>query len=248
MKRNVLAVAGVLAGALMLVGCGGNRPDAALLRKDIEIRDLRAQKEDRERLLAQQQAEKDKLMAANRKWQEENAAIAKRNADEMAALNDKVAELNKKMNAQDITINNNSNVNNGGPFTVTLAGSMLFDSGSAELKKAARGMLKELAGTIKTKYPDKFLRVEGHTDADPIRHSKWKDNMALSAARAQTVHDYLVKECGMAVDKMYVAGFGSKQPLVTPEKTKADKAKNRRVDLVILPNVPVEKRSLSSNK
>ena len=47
---------------------------------------------------------------------------------------------------------------------------------------------------------------------------------------------------------MYTAGYGDSQKVVNPEKTAADRAANRRVDIVILPNVKVDKQRLASNK
>ncbi len=131
---------------------------------------------------------------------------------------------------------------------IQVAGSVLFDAGRAELKPGCSDTLMRIAQTIKAQYPNHAIRIEGHTDCSPVVHSrdKFPDNMALSQARAQAVYDFMAKRGGMSSGKMYTAGYGERQPLVTPEKTAADRAKNRRVEIVILPNnLKVQKDQLT---
>lgn len=256
MKRKAICGMASLLLLPVLSGCGPSRKDTAIYVKDQQIRALKAQNAEKERLLAEERAEKAKLVAGNEAWRKNNAELTKRQAEKFNALCRQVAALNEQLakaerpsvNKTTTTTNNMTVVSEHKGIVLTLAGTMLFDSGRATLKKRARSMLKQLAETIKSKYPDKYLRIEGHTDSTPIRYSKWKTNMKLSIARAEAVYNYLVKNCGLQPNRMYTAGFGSKQPLVWPEKTRADRARNRRVDIVILPKVPVEKRELSSTK
>ena len=135
-----------------------------------------------------------------------------------------------------------------GGIHIQVAGSVLFDPGHAELKPGCSDTLMRIAQTIKSQYPNHAIRIEGHTDCTPVVHSrdKFPDNMALSQARAQAVYDFMAKRGGMSSGKMYTAGYGERQPLVTPEKTAADRAKNRRVEIVILPNnLKVQKDQLT---
>jgi flagellar motor protein MotB len=79
--------------------------------------------------------------------------------------------------------------------------------------------------------------------------AKYPDNMALSVARARAVYDFMIKDGGIAAAKMYMAGYGEFQPLVHPEKSATDRAKNRRVEIVIMPStVSVQKEQLASSK
>jgi chemotaxis protein MotB len=121
---------------------------------------------------------------------------------------------------------------------IQVAGSVLFDPGHAELRSSASETLSRVAHTLKAQYPNHSIRIEGHTDSTPVVHSRdrYPDNMALSQARAAAVYDFLVKRGGLSAGKMYTAGYGDRQPLVSPERTTADRAKNRRVEIVILPN------------
>jgi len=126
---------------------------------------------------------------------------------------------------------------------------VLFDSGRAELKPSCSETLLRIARTVKAQYPGHAIRIEGHTDSTPVVHNKDKypDNMSLSQARAKAVFDHLVATCSMPATRMYCAGYGFSQPMVWPEKTPADRAKNRRVDIVILPQVKVERQALAAN-
>ena len=73
----------------------------------------------------------------------------------------------------------------------------------------------------------KQIRVEGHTDSDPIKVSRWKSNQELSVARADAVKKYLVSK-GVDANEVSVAGFGSDRP------KSSDKAQNRRVEIVVV--------------
>src|SRR5690606_7017515 len=109
---------------------------------------------------------------------------------------------------------------------VSVAGDVLFDSGKATLKPAAKQKLDQVARIIRTQYPGQIIRVEGYTDSDPIRKSGWKTNERLSGERAMAVEEYLVSK-GLSRDQIYYAGFGSSKP-------RASKKDSRRVEIVIL--------------
>ncbi len=118
-----------------------------------------------------------------------------------------------------------------GTITVTLPNAILFDSGKAELKKATIGELDHIYSVLADKYSGRQIDVVGHTDTDPIRKSKWKDNWELSAQRALTVTRYLVRK-GIPQDRIRAIGCGQSRPVASNE-TAAGKAKNRRVEIVV---------------
>lgn len=117
---------------------------------------------------------------------------------------------------------------NGQTVTVRVPGDVLFASGRVTLKSTAKHTLAQIASVIKRKYAGNTLRIEGFTDTDPIRKSKWKDNLELSLERAAAVERYLEHE-GINKDRMYSAGFGDSRPQST-------KTKSRRVEIVVLLN------------
>ncbi|MBA7712717.1 Outer membrane protein A [subsurface metagenome] len=118
-----------------------------------------------------------------------------------------------------------------GTITVTLPNAILFDSGKAELKRATSRELDHIRSVLRDKYPGKQVDIVGHTDTDPIKKSKWKDNWELSAQRALSVLRYLVKR-GIPEEKIQAVGCGESQPIAS-NSTASDKAKNRRVEIVV---------------
>ena len=118
-----------------------------------------------------------------------------------------------------------------GTITVTLPNAILFDSGKAELKRATSTELDHIRSVLRDKYAGKQVDVVGHTDTDPIKKSKWKDNWELSAQRALSVLRYLVKR-GISEKDIQAVGCGESQPIASNANT-SGKAKNRRVEIVV---------------
>jgi flagellar motor protein MotB len=111
-------------------------------------------------------------------------------------------------------------------LVLRVEGKILFGSGSDKLSATGQQTLGGLVDAVRS-HPGK-IRISGHTDSDPIKHSKWVTNMRLSVARALAVREYLNSR-GLPKAKMSVAGYGEFQP-VDPN----DKAKNRRTEIVLL--------------
>ncbi len=118
-----------------------------------------------------------------------------------------------------------------GTVTVTLANEILFDSGKATLKKSTSTELDHIRSVLREKYAGKEIDVVGHTDTDPIKKSKWKDNWELSAQRALSVLRYMV-ERGIPEDMIQAVGCGESRP-VADNSSASGKAKNRRVEIVV---------------
>ncbi|WP_428389722.1 OmpA/MotB family protein [Mucisphaera sp.] len=109
---------------------------------------------------------------------------------------------------------------------VRVPGDVLFASGSVELRSSAKNTLAQIARVIQREYPNQMIRVEGHTDTDPISKSDWEDNLELSLQRSAAVHRHL-QSVGVEPEQMYAAGFGEWQP-------EATKDRSRRVEIVVL--------------
>ncbi len=122
----------------------------------------------------------------------------------------------------------------GRGLVITMANDILFDSGKAKLKSESHSVLKKVANVINEKLPDSNIGVEGHTDNVPIKHSGWKSNWELSTARATSVLHYLIDKCGIAPEKLSAIGYGEFRPIDSND-TKTGRAKNRRVEIIILP-------------
>jgi len=117
-----------------------------------------------------------------------------------------------------------------GTMTIKFLGDELFDPGLATLKESSKKDLNKVAAALKKQYAAKPVHIEGHTDSDPIKHSKWSSNMELSKARADEVRRYLVSK-GVNASLVSTQGFGDTKPKST---NPGQKAQNRRVEIVVL--------------
>ncbi|MDZ4774775.1 MAG: OmpA family protein [Planctomycetota bacterium] len=122
-----------------------------------------------------------------------------------------------------------------GNMVITIPSAITFKSGEATLSKDGEKALRQVASTLKSKYGEAKYSIEGHTDADPIKKSKFASNRELSIARARAVHTFLVVECAVLDEKCVVVGHGEYKPIAT-NATDKDKAKNRRVEIVVHKN------------
>ena len=166
--------------------------------------------------------------------QQENAELsskAGRYEGEVNRLENTRRDLEAKLKGTGATVR----IKNG-TVSVLLPGAVLFDSGQTTLRPQSKATLKKIAGILKTSAAGEIVRIEGHTDNDPVvkQKDRYKTNWELSAARAAAVLHYMVEECGVAPTRVYVAGFGQYQPMAD-NKSKTGKAKNRRVEFVIVP-------------
>jgi len=112
---------------------------------------------------------------------------------------------------------------------------VLFDKGSADIGVIGKSQLTALAGTLKTiaaKIPDGIdwvLRVDGHTDSDPINTPRFPSNWELSSARAIAVVRQLVTD-GLPSKRLVAAGFGQYRP-IDSRTDEIAKRRNRRIEL-----------------
>ncbi len=112
-----------------------------------------------------------------------------------------------------------------------LNGAILFDSGKAELKDEAKGLMQKVA-SILVKYKDCIIEIEGHTDNVPMKSSKYDGNRMLSTARANEVYEYIIKQENFIDSNIKLAGYGESRP-VESNDTAEGRAKNRRVVIKI---------------
>ena len=91
--------------------------------------------------------------------------------------------------------------------------------------------LDHIYSVLQQTYSSNVIDVVGHTDADPIKKSKWKDNWELSSQRALTVVRYLTNK-GFNPAQIRAVGCGESRP-VAPNTSVSGKGKNRRVEIVV---------------
>ncbi len=112
-----------------------------------------------------------------------------------------------------------------------LNGSILFESGSAQIKDDSKMFLQKIA-KILTKYRYCIIEIEGHTDNIPIYSAQYSSNRELSSERARNVYEYLMSQEDFIDANMKVAGYGESRP-VASNSTEEGRAKNRRVSIKI---------------
>lgn len=118
---------------------------------------------------------------------------------------------------------------------LTLKGSVLFDSGSADLKKEAIPMIQKIA-MILERYAQSTIEIEGHTDNVPIHTSHFESNDVLSSYRALAMFNYLVDNTSLDPALIKHSGRGEYIP-VADNSTPEGRAKNRRIEIKIYNNL-----------
>lgn len=216
MSFSRLSIAGWMFLAFVSQGCVSSRGhQQAMDQKDSEIRALR---EERASLKAQIQRQKSELDNARGEAAEAGARIA-----EAPAAETKFPELDSMGISYGMR---------DGNMVISIPSSITFASGQATLSKDGQKALQNVATTLRKEYAGAKYGIEGHTDSDPIKKSKFSSNRDLSIARAMAVLTYLVEECKIPDDACVVAGHGQYDP-VGSNQSDADKAKNRRVEIVV---------------
>jgi len=198
---------------ILFVGCAelkGLREEKVLMTQRIE--ELQSEKDDLDSRYAVSESERARLIQERNKLEN-----AKRS-------------MEQKLRGTGVSVKIK-----GGHISVVLPSSILFNSGQTKLKKAATSSLAKVCSVLKKDFPNETIRIEGHTDSDPIKRTKqvYSSNWELSAARAATVLHYLTDNCHLDPKKLYLSGFGEYQP-VASNKVKSGKKKNRRVEIVVL--------------
>ena len=120
---------------------------------------------------------------------------------------------------------------NGKYVELTISGSVLFESGSAELKKECLPLLSKVGDILKV-YSGNNVQVIGHTDNIPMKSQTYSSNDILSSARAISVSHYLINEKGVSVEHISWTGRGEYDPIDT-NSTAEGRARNRRVEIRI---------------
>ena len=116
-------------------------------------------------------------------------------------------------------------------LVISFAQTLLFESGTAEAFETSYEALGKVARAInKVENP---IRLEGHTDSKPIRNSRFGSNWELSAARSIAILEVLSSLGKVNRERMSIGGYADVAPVESNE-TAEGRARNRRVDIVIL--------------
>jgi len=124
-------------------------------------------------------------------------------------------------------------------LVITFVAEVLFNSGKAKLREDSLPILDKVVEVLKETVPANKVGIEGHTDNEPIKHSRWKSNWELSAQRALSVVHHLERR-GVVSGRLSAVGYGEYQSVASND-TVEGRQLNRRVEIVILPRSAKEK-------
>jgi chemotaxis protein MotB len=116
-------------------------------------------------------------------------------------------------------------------LVVSMRQAAFFPSGDDTIEPTATATIRKVADTIR-ELPNQ-IRLEGHTDARPVRRGRFRSNWELSAARAISLMEMLTVEFAIGKDRVAIAGYADTVPVASND-TEEGRALNRRVDIVIL--------------
>lgn len=116
-------------------------------------------------------------------------------------------------------------------LVVSFTQAALFPSGADVVSPDAYEGLEKMAAAI-AKIPNP-VRLEGHTDSVPIRTPRFRSNWELSAARSIALMELLTDKFGLPPERLSIAGYADTAP-IAPNNTEEGRARNRRVDIVVL--------------
>jgi chemotaxis protein MotB len=121
-----------------------------------------------------------------------------------------------------------------GKMMVSLGSDILFASGSSSLSEEGRKTIREIAKKL-AEIPEKTYQVEGHTDNIPIKTVVFPSNWELASARAISVLKTLI-DGGLSADRISAASFAETHSVVANDSSEG-RARNRRIEIVIVPNL-----------
>jgi chemotaxis protein MotB len=211
MMRRIIVLAGITMG-LAMVGCSNNTEQMDAFKTENE--ELRVQYTESQEALLAADSDLQRAQEALRTEQERNGTL-------QTQLDTRPEEVNIFENIDGVSASMRDK-----DLALTVASDLLFSSGSASLKKSAKGTLGDVATALNNRYPNQSIVVMGYTDTDKITKSSFKSNWHLAFDRAWAVREYLVSK-GVSKNRIAIESWGPTKPLAT-------KAASRRVDIVVV--------------
>lgn len=229
--ENVRAERDYFKGSLEVVT--GQRDRLAADNRELE-RVLQAKTDSLSRTIVEFRAKVAELERENERLRGEIVALQKAQEEKVEKVSETyqglVAKMEEEIRRGQITISELK-----GKLTLNMVEAILFDTGKAEVKPAGLAVLRRVVSILRDER-EKAIRVEGHTDNVPIAATLAKTyptNWELSAARAVNVTRYL-QDQGMDPAILAAVAYGEYRP-VADNSTPEGRAKNRRIEIVLVP-------------
>ncbi|MGJ9457652.1 flagellar motor protein MotB [Oceanobacillus sp. CF4.6] len=120
---------------------------------------------------------------------------------------------------------------------ITIVNDIFFDSGSAEVKTESHEVARDVSNLLYTEPPHQIV-ISGHADDVPIGTSEYSSNWELSVTRALNFMSLVLENEKLDPTLFSAKGFGEHKPIVE-NTSDENRAKNRRVEVLILPNYEI---------
>jgi len=133
-------------------------------------------------------------------------------------------------------------VNSDG-LEISIQDVVLFNTGEADVKNNLSPLLLQISNMIKGL--DNEIKVVGYTDNVPIKNDKFQSNWELSSMRAINVMNFMVDLGKIQADKVSIQAYGEYKPKFD-NTTEQGRAKNRRVEIVVVRQYPVDAQEKSN--
>jgi chemotaxis protein MotB len=204
------------------------KKQTSILQNDLDSKNLELQRKE-DALLGLEKDLKVKhnlLVDREKKVIELEEALARKD-EGVKTLKSKIAAALRVYEDKGLTI-----VEKKGKIYISLDAKLFFKSGSTVVEEQGKKALIDLAKVLEKEKDMEFI-VEGHTDSDKLASANHpKNNWELSVLRASSIVEILLANSKMLPEKIVAAGRSEFQPVDTK-----DKAKNRRIEIIIAPNL-----------
>lgn len=222
---NKLAIVLLAVAAAGLTGCATQQQYQQALHAN---KALQSELDDLAGAYAELEADRDRMVGLY-----EDAAASAKDAAWLRKRTEELNDLLSRFRADTIDIEGVDVRSTAEGTVFDVEGEVLFQSGSTQLTDKGIETLTKLSSVLTG--DGRPLRIQGHTDSDPIRRSQWRSNLHLSAARALAVAESLTT-AGIPAEKVSVAGYGPHLPRPNNPGTDPESRKkwNRRVEILLV--------------
>ncbi|RDW16985.1 flagellar motor protein MotB [Oceanobacillus arenosus] len=177
----------------------------------------------------QQEEEKEEELESETE-EERNSAV------ELQQLEGLQEEVNHYITTNSLTNNLSTELTDEG-LLVTIVNEVFFDPGSADVKEDGAVIAREVSNLLVTEPPHQIV-ISGHADDVPQNNEKYGSNWELSVTRSLNFMRLVLENKNLDPTLFSAKGYGEYKPIV-PNTSAENRAKNRRVEVLILPNYEI---------
>jgi chemotaxis protein MotB len=187
---------------------------------------------------AEEQAVKDEVSKLERARAQAKQTAAKNEVQNFEKIKQQITEAMRKEGLTDTV---RFTIDERGLVVTVVTSSVVFAGGEAQLLSAGQRILDGIGPAI-APLPNR-IEVDGHTNQLAASTGIYPSGWELSTARASTVVRYLNRRAGIPENRLFAAGYADTKPLYPADDVRAASL-NRRVEIVVLSNLPADTRAL----